>query len=60
MAECGGEKLAPAQTADSRPSVRLFQTEIIVYYSPISPVEFPLTEIVGVPQAHGLRAPPLA
>ncbi len=58
MAECGGEKLAPAQTDDSRPSAPSFKTEVIIHYSPLSPVEFPLTELAGVPQSHGLRAPP--
>ena len=63
MAECGGEKLAPAQTDDARsfaPFAPFHQTEKIAFYR-ISPIiVVPLPEIAGVPQSHGLRAPPLS
>jgi hypothetical protein len=56
MAECGGDKLAPVQVDDSRPAPPVVPTVIIHYY--FSPIELPLAELAGFPQAHGLRAPP--
>ena len=58
MAECGGDKLAPVQTDDSRPAPPIITTEVNSQFSPISPIELPISEFAGVPQAHGLRAPP--
>ncbi|MGD0226162.1 MAG: hypothetical protein ABSF71_27840 [Terriglobia bacterium] len=60
MAECGGEKLVPRQTDDSRPPAPILKTEVIIHYSPVSPIEVPLSELAGVPQSHGLRGPPRA
>ena len=57
MAECGGDKLSPAQTDDSRPAPPVKATETAVSYF-LFPLELPLPKLVGVPQAHGLRAPP--
>ena len=57
MAECGDDRLAPAQTDDSRPRPTVLTTEAPVHYW-LFPIELPLPELVGVPQAHGLRSPP--
>lgn len=57
MAECGGDELAPVQTDDSRPTPRVLTTAAAIHDC-LFPIELPLPELVGVPQAHGLRAPP--
>jgi hypothetical protein len=57
MEKCGGEELAPVQLDVSRATTPVIATEVIHYYR-FSRIESPLPELVGVPQAHGLRAPP--
>ena len=57
MAECGGDELVPVQTDDSRPAPPIITTAVTHYFLPI---ELPLQELAGAPQAHGLRAPPRA
>ncbi|MGA2982733.1 MAG: hypothetical protein ABSG32_02895 [Terriglobia bacterium] len=56
MTEGGGDELAPVQTDDSRPSPPIVMIDATPYCFP--PIELPLPELVGVPHAHGLRAPP--
>ena len=59
MAECGGDELVPVETDDTRPTPRVVTTEAPIHCW-LVPIELPLPELVGVPQAHGLRSPPLA
>jgi len=51
----GGTELAPVQTDEARPAAPIVAPELIRYSSPI---DLPLPELAGAPQAHGLRAPP--
>jgi len=55
MTECGGDDLVPTQVDESRPTPPVITVEVIHFFAPI---EFPLPELAGVTQAHGLRAPP--
>ena len=57
MVECGGDELAPVQIDESRPTPYIVRPESVIHYSP-TPIESPLPELVGVPQAHGFRSPP--
>ena len=60
MAECGGEKLAPAQTEDAQPSTPVVTPDILnLSITRTASIVLPVPEIAGVPQSHGLRAPPL-
>lgn len=59
MAECGGDELVPVETDDTRSTPRLVTMEAPLHCW-LVPIELPLPELVGVPQAHGLRSPPLA
>ncbi len=56
MAECGGDEFVPAQIEESRLAAPIV-TPVTTHY--FSPIEFVQPELVGVSQAHGLRAPPL-
>jgi hypothetical protein len=57
MAECGNNELSPTDTDDTRPAARVLLVETPTHFWFI-PQELPLPEMVGVPQAHGLRSPP--
>jgi hypothetical protein len=57
MVQSGGDELVPVAIDDYRPAPRIVVVAV-VYNLP--PMKFDLQEVAGVPQSHGLRAPPLS
>jgi len=57
MEECGGRESEPAPSGVSQPPPLSLTVDRKPHFAL---VESPLPELAGVPQAHGLRAPPVS
>jgi hypothetical protein len=57
MTVSGADELAPVKSEQAESAIPVISPE---FKPDLPPIESPLPELTGAPQAHGLRAPPKA